>query len=146
MTAADFFGRLRAAQALTEDFDDIVAEFGRGCPCKNPPLKSTGKAHLKSTTHDKAFNKASGKFFGMTVREAFMLPVAVVNVEGAQRIDNGGAAVGEQDNNYDMEEFDEMDADPDVSVHADAAAAAAADGGGDGDGDDDLSDIVLEDA
>jgi hypothetical protein len=36
------------AQALTEDYDVIVEEFGRGCPCKNPPMKSTGKAHLKS--------------------------------------------------------------------------------------------------
>ena len=143
MTAAEFIGRVRAAQALTEDFDDVVAEFGRGCPCKEPPLKSTGKQHLKSQTHEKAFTKAGGKFFGMTVRAAFMLPVAVVHVQGVQRIDDGRAedsdVVEEQIDHYENDDFLEMD--PDVSADADAAAAVDAAG----DVDDDLSDIVIED-
>ena len=63
MTAQEFLGRVRVAQALTENFDEIVAEFGRGCPCKCPSLKSTGQAHLKTSTHDNAFNKVGGKFF-----------------------------------------------------------------------------------
>ena len=52
MTAAAFFDGVREAQQLTEDFDVVVEEFGRGCPCKDPPLKSTGKQHLKSTDTD----------------------------------------------------------------------------------------------
>jgi hypothetical protein len=148
MTATDFFGRLRAAQALNEDFDAVVEEFGRGCPCKNPPLKSTGKAHLKSTTHDKAFNKAGGKFFGMTVRAALMLPVDVVHVQGAQRIGgegDGGVPAEPHDNDaenpwmYEVNEvyhFDEMD--NQVDADDDARLVNA-----DDDADEDLSDIVM---
>jgi hypothetical protein len=141
LTAAEFFSRIRAAQALNEDFDSIVSEFGRGCPCKNPPLKSTGKAHLKATTHDKAFNKPDGKFFGMSVRAAFMLPVDVVIVQGAPRI--GGdddAADGEQEQNNEVEMFDELDPEPEdfSDAGADAAAAAAAAAADD----DDVSEIV----
>ena len=141
MTASDFFGRLRAAQALTEDFDDIVTEFGRGCPCKNPPLKSTGKAHLKSTTHDKAFNKADGKFFGMTVRAALMLPVDVVHVQSAQRI---GEEVDVQREHHDddaedpwneLNNYNEMENQVDAD---DDARHANAD-----DADEDLSNIVI---
>ena len=142
MTAAEFIGRVRAAQALTEDFDEVVEEFGRGCPCKNPPLKSTGKTHLKSTTHDKAFTRPGGKFFGMTVRAALMLPVDVVHVQGAQRIDEEaeGGVVEEHHvvpQNNELDNFDEMDnqleADDDVSpAHADDGA------------DEDLSDIVID--
>ena len=145
MTAADFFGRLRAAQALTEDFDAIVEEFRRGCPCKNPPLKSTGKAHLKSTTHDKAFNKPGGKFYGMTVRAAFMLPVNVVHVQGAQRIgeegDGGVPAEHHEDAdnpwNNELDNFDEMDNQLDADDDARHANA-------DDDADEDLSDIVID--
>ena len=141
MTAADFFGRLRAAQALTEDFDDVVAEFGRGCPCKNPPLKSKGKTHLKSTTHDKAFNKVGGKFFGMTVRAALELPVEVVIVQGAQRIDergDGGDAADPDGENNELDAFDEMEQQPNDDDD-DARPAHA-----DDDADEDLSDIVID--
>jgi hypothetical protein len=118
MTAAEFFGRVRAAQALTEDFDEVVAEFGKGCPCKDPPLKSTGRAHLKSQTHEKAFAKAGGKFFGMTVRAALELPVHVVHVQGAQRIDQqaDGGVAGElfyaenpAPEGWELDHFDEME-------------------------------------
>ncbi len=141
MTSAEFIGRVRAAQALTEDFDAIVNEFGRGCPCKNPPLKSTGKAHLKSTTHDKAFNKPGGKFFGKSVREAFMLPVVVVHVQGAQRIGEDGDvadAVDGSENAHvnELDQYDEMDFDADAFRDADDVVAVD-------DADDDVSDIVL---
>jgi hypothetical protein len=143
MTAADFFGRLRAAQALTEDFDGVVAEFGRGCPCKNPPLKSKGKAHLNSTTHDKAFNRADGKFFGLTVRAALELPVDVVIVQGAQRIEgqgagDGGDAADPNGENNEFDAFDEME--QPLDGEADEARPAQVD-----DADEDLSDIVVED-
>jgi hypothetical protein len=149
MTASDFFGRLRAAQALTEDFDDIVAEFGRGCPCKNPPLKSKGKAYLKSTTHDKAFNKAGGKFVGMTVRAALMLPVDVVHVQGAQRIGeegDGGVPAEHHDDDaenpwiYEVNEVDNFD-EMENQVDADDDARHA---NADDDADEDLSDIVID--
>ena len=148
MTAADFFGRLRAAQALTEDFDKVVEEFGRGCPCKNPPLKSKGKAHLKSTTHDKAFNKADGKFFGMTVRAALMLPVDVVHVQGARRIGeevDGGVSAEHQDDDaenpwiYEVNEVDNFD-EMEIQVDADDDARLA----NDDDADEYLSDIMID--
>ena len=143
MTAAEFIGRVRAAQALTEDFDDVVAEFGRGCPCKDPPLKSIGKQHLKSQTHEKAFTKAGGKFFGMTVRAALMLPVDVVHVQGAQRIDeqgDGGVAAehGENPEGNELDAFDEME----HQLDDDDARPAHVDD----DSDDDLSDIVVDDS
>ena len=147
MTAAEFFGRVRAAQALTEDFDEVVAEFGRGCPCKDPPLKSTGKQHLKSQTHEKAFIKAGGKFFGMTVRAALMLPVDVVHVLGAQRLHeaddeqgDGGVAAERRENleSNELDAFDEMEQlDED---DADARRAHV------DDDDEDLSDIVVDDS
>ena len=141
ITAGEFFTRVRAAQALTEDFDGIVEEFGRGCPCKNPPLKSKGKAHLKSSTHDKAFNKSDGKFFGMSVRDAFLLPVDVVRVQGAQRlggVENGGEE--DLENRFENEQldFDEMDDHFEADDSRAAEAAAVED-------DDDVSDIVVED-
>ena len=142
MTAAEFFGRVRAAQALTEDFDEVVAEFGRGCPCKDPPLKSTGKQHLKSQTHDKAFNKAGGKFFGMTVRAALMLPVDVVIVQGVQRIEEQRDGDVEPDpENNELDAFDEMERQPDDDDDDDAHPAHA-----DDDVDEDLSDIVVDDS
>jgi hypothetical protein len=139
MTAAEFFGRVRAAQALTEDFDEVVAEFGRGCPCKDPPLKSTGKQHLKSQTHEKAFNKAGGKFFGMTVRAALMLPVDVVHVQGAQRVgeevDGVVPAELNDDDADELNNYNEMEEQVDAD---DDARHANAD-----DADEDLSDIVI---
>jgi hypothetical protein len=124
LTANDFFERFRAAKAKTEDFDDVVAEFGRGCPCKEPPLKSTGKQHLKSATHDKAFNQAGGFFFGLSLRAAFELqrPVAeVVHVPCSQRIGNDAAAESQEafhyDDSRDMEFMDEdIPDDADVEV------------------------------
>lgn len=116
MTASDFFERVRAARAKTEDFDEVVKEFGRGCPCKDPPLKSTGKQHLKSATHDKAFNKVGGAFFGLSVRSAFELqravaPIAVVNVAGSQRIGDDDADENENAGGYDddWQQMDEME-------------------------------------
>ncbi len=70
LTAAEFLGRVRAANAQQEDFDAVIDEFGLGCPCKHPPLKSKGKQHLGATAHKKAFEQRDGQFFGMTVRQA----------------------------------------------------------------------------
>jgi hypothetical protein len=110
LTAEVFFRRLREAQAKTEDFDEVVAEFGRGCPCKEPPLKSKGKTHLKSLTHDRAFNHPTGAYFGMSVRAAFEaqgqqrpyapLPPIVVHVPGSQRIGDADADEDESADNY----------------------------------------------
>ena len=138
LTAALFFGRVRAAQALTEDFDSVVLEFGRGCPCKDPPLKSTGKAHLNTATHDKAFKKHDGKFFGMSVRAAFELSieVEVVNVQGAQQIGGDDAAEEENDAEQrpELDEFDEMDSAVEAEIPAIVDDCA----------DDDLSGMVSE--
>ncbi len=71
MTAAEFLGRIRAANAQQEDFDSVIEEFGLGCPCKNPPLKSKSKQHLGTAAHKKAFDSPDGQFFGMTLRQAF---------------------------------------------------------------------------
>lgn len=146
MTAAEFIGRVRAAQALTEDFDEVVEEFGRGCPCKDPPLKSTGKQHLKSQTHEKAFTKAGGKFFGMTVRAALELPVDVVLVRGAQRIDEQGdgsvaAEHGNAENpeGYELDNFDEMEQLNQLDEDDADARRAHVDAD-----DDNLSDIVVD--
>ena len=138
MTADILFSRIRAAQALNEDFDSIVSEFGRGCPCKNPPLKSTGKTHLKATTHDKAFNKPDGKFFGMSVRAAFAsaLVVQVVHVQDGQPI--AAVEAGEEEidaeQRPELEDFEQMDA----SLEAEALGSA------DMDGDEDLSELANE--
>jgi hypothetical protein len=70
LTAAEFLGRVRAANARQEDFDAVVEEFGQGCPCKHPPLKSKGKQHLGTTAHKNAFEERDGRFYGMTVRQA----------------------------------------------------------------------------
>jgi len=136
LTAALFFGRVKAAQALTEDFDSVVLEFGRGCPCKIPPLKSTGKAHLNTATHDKAFKKPDGKFFGMSVRAAFELSVEVVNVHGAQQIGGDDAAEEENDAEQrpEFDDFDEMD------ERLEVEPPAIVDDGAD----DDLSGMVAE--
>ena len=119
MTAEVFFRRLREAQAKTEDFDEVVEEFGRGCPCKDPPLKSKGKTHLKSLTHDRAFNNPTGAYFGMSVRAAFeaqgqqrpdALPPIVVHVPGSQRIGDADMDEDESAGNYDdAYEYDEME-------------------------------------
>ena len=111
MTAEVFFRRLREARAKTEDFDEVVAEFGRGCPCKDPPLKSKGKQHLGSQTHAKAFTTPGGVYFGMSVRSAFeaqgapqrpgaALPL-VVHVPGSQRIGDDDADENENAGVYD---------------------------------------------
>jgi hypothetical protein len=124
LTADVFFHRLREAQAKTEDFDEVVAEFGRGCPCKEPPLKSKGKAHLGSQAHGKAFNTPGGVYFGMSVRAAFEAqgapqrpgaiiedPPLVVNVAGSQRIGNDDADENEDagDHDDDWQQMDEME-------------------------------------
>lgn len=127
MTAEVFFRRLREAQAKTEDFDEVVAEFGRGCPCKDPPLKSKGKTHLTSKTHDKAFNQTGGAYLGMTVRAAFEASAQladtplVVHVSGSQRIggdfddeDEIDNAAGYEDDQYNEMEIIEEGADVEV--------------------------------
>ncbi len=115
MTAEVFFQRLREAQAKTEDFDEVVEEFGRGCPCKDPPLKSKGKTHLRSQTHDKAFNKPGGVYLGMSVRAAFEASAQradaplVLHVSGSQRIGEDDADEIENGGMYDDDQYDEME-------------------------------------
>ncbi len=80
LTAPEFLGRVRAALAQQEDFDVVVEEFGVGCPCKTPALKSKGKQHLGTTAHKKAFEEPNGPFFGKTVREALTARAAAQGV------------------------------------------------------------------
>jgi len=124
LTAEVFFQRLREAQAKTEDFDEVVAEFGRGCPCKDPPLKSKGKQHLGSQTHAKAFTTPGGVYFGMSVRSAFEaqgapqrpgargaeLPL-VVHVPSSQKIGDDDVDESENAGVYDDADhlYDEME-------------------------------------
>jgi hypothetical protein len=123
MTAAEFLGRVRNVQAQQEDFDSVIAEFGEGCPCKNPPLKSKGKQHLSTMAHKKAFEQSDGQFFGMTVRQAleWSRSNSVVLVAGASVIaanENEGidadcnGIVYEEDHDY----YDHMD---DVNAEGD---------------------------
>lgn len=76
-------------------------------------------------------------FFGMTVRQAYMVPVDVVIVHGSQRIagaDNG-AGPEEHEPENEQAEYEQMDED----LEADAARAANSD-----DLDDDVSDIQVD--
>ncbi len=114
MTAAEFLARVRDAQAQQEDFDSVVDEFGQGCPCKNPPLKSKGKQHLGTTAHKKAFDAGDGQFFGMSVRQALRWTRAnsVVLVAGASVISaNENNIVDRDDIVYDEDQhlYDPMD-------------------------------------
>ena len=95
LTAAEFLERVRAAHAQEEDFDAVVDEFGMGCPCKHPPLKSKGKLHLGTTTHKTAFG-AGGQFCGMTVRQALERARSnnIILVAGAAPIGGNGDDVG----------------------------------------------------
>lgn len=115
LTAAEFLGRVRAANAQQEDFDSVVDEFGLGCPCKNPPLKSKGKQHLSTTAHKKAFGQRDGQFFGMTVRQALerIRSNSIVLVAGAAPLpgnddDDNDAAVAQ--NEQDLYELMEAEA------------------------------------
>ena len=154
MTAQVFFQRLREAQAKTEDFDEVVAAFGKGCPCKDPPLKSKGKTHLKSQTHERAFTKPGGVYFGMSVRAAFEAaqqqrdqrpdarPPVVVHVPGSQNIAQDDADEDESAgmNHEDANQYDEMDEIPEGSdAEFDIALRQVAID------DDDVSDIQVQD-
>jgi hypothetical protein len=143
MTAPEFLGRVRAAQAQQEDFDDVVEEFGVGCPCKTPALKSKGKQHLGTATHKKAFEDPSGPFFGRTVREALEARAAaqgvdVILVGGSAAIqgnDNAGVNAGGFERFDDVNEYEVFDGEaesPEEERPQDEA-------------DEDLSDIVAED-
>lgn len=110
MTAEEFYGRLRASRAATDDFDEVLLEFGRGCPCKNPPLKSSGKTHLKSQTHQNAFTKVGGPFYGLSVRAVLERGVPVQIVEGAANIANANAdqSMGESGRANEVDDYDMM--------------------------------------
>ena len=145
MTAPEFLGRIRAAHAQQEDFDAVVDEFGVGCPCKTPPLKSKGKQHLGTAAHKKAFDDPDGPFFGMTVRQALTARAQAVNVI----LVGGSAAIQGNENagvNDDADEpFDEMleyelfEGEAQAPEDASSVIEEEAD-------DDDLSHIVADDA
>lgn len=113
LTAAEFLGRVRAANAQQEDFDAVVSEFGLACPCKQPPLKSKGKTHLGTAAHKKAFDSPDGQFFGLTVRQALerIRSSNIILVAGAAPLpgnDGNDSDVLGADN-VEVDQYNEMD-------------------------------------
>jgi hypothetical protein len=149
LTAAEFLGRVRAANAQQEDFDAVVDEFGLGCPCKHPPLKSKGKQHLGTTAHKKAFEHRDGQFFGMTVRQALerIRSNSIVLVAGAAPLpgndddDNYAPDVPNEQDLYELMEAQAADRQEleDEQAYQQAALDNALDDG------EDVTNIVPED-
>jgi hypothetical protein len=145
LTATEFLGRVRAAQAQQEDFDAVIEEFGIGCPCKTPPLKSKGKQHLGTTAHKKAFLEVGGPFYGMTVRQALERAQSsnVILVAGSAAIQGNGPDVDDAQQQAaagnEAEEYEMLNADPYCNNEGDLYAQQA------DVLDDDVSDIIAED-
>lgn len=143
MTAPEFLGRVRAALAQQEDFDVVVEEFGVGCPCKTPALKSKGKQHLGTAAHKKAFEEPNGPFFGKTVREALTARAAaqavvdVIIVAGSAPIEGNANAGVNADG---LEAFDEIEEYERFEGEAESSEEAILEE----EADDDLGHIVAE--